>query len=390
MLSYVQNYGHLDFTEKPFNEVDAAVFSQLIYNDFKEVVEKGNILTLAEAAEKFYRIHTNEELENLLDIAQRASRLLTVCAQSKRYQSVIVSDFIDNVNDSIDKQISAANFLLSDDTLVVSFRGTDATVAGFKESAMLAYMFPIPAQIEALHYFQETAMIHDGELIICGHSKGGNLAQYAAVNCANSLQRQIKSVYSFDAPGFPQWFFERYDYRQIAERLNVFTPQGSLVGRALHMERVPNIIVSEAKQSKQHNVFTWLIEGDRFVRTDKFNEESDKLSAYLNDLVAYIGEEDLDVFYDALEQTANEMGVTSFYDLKKVDVSLLTIFIDSIQTLNPQQKERFMALARKVMADAAKGYVFDKAHKAKKYVISITNKIPVGKKKEDENKTDEN
>ena len=37
--------------------------------------------------------------------------------------------------------------------------------------------------------------------------KGGNLAVYACVNCANSLQTSIKSVDTFDAPGFPLWFF---------------------------------------------------------------------------------------------------------------------------------------------------------------------------------------
>lgn len=386
MLNYIEKYGNYDFIEKPFNEVDALIFSQLIYNDFKGVIGKGDILTLAEAAEKFYTLHDDEFVDGLLDVAKRAAKLLTVCSDSKRFGSVVVSDYIDNVNDSIDKQIAAANFLLSDDSLMVAFRGTDASVAGFKESAMLAYMFPIPAQIEALHYFQETAMVHDGYVRLCGHSKGGNLAIYACVNCANSLQKQISGVYSFDAPGFPEWFFDRYDYKQVEDKLSIYAPQGSLVGRALKMAKPYEIVVSNAKQNKQHNVSTWVINDDRFERAECFSEESDKMSAYLNELVAYIGDKDLEVFYDALEQTANELGISDFYDLKKVDVSLLTIFVDSIQTLTPEQKERFMALARKVMADFAKGYVSDKTQKAMGYVKNIAGKIPHKKKEE----TDEN
>lgn len=387
MFDYIEKYGSCDFIEKPFNEIDSLIFSQLIYNDFKGIIGKGDIFTLAEVADMFFKKNTDEDIDGLIDVAKRASKLLALCSNTKRYGSVVVSDYIDNVNDSIDKQIAAANFLLTDDSLMVAFRGTDASVAGFKESAMLAYMFPIPAQIEALHYFQETAMVHDGYVRLCGHSKGGNLAIYACVNCANSLQRKISGVYTFDSPGFPEWFFDRYDYKQVEDKLNIYAPQGSLVGRALTMAKQPVIVVSDAKQGKQHNVATWSVIDDHFETTDSFTEESDKLSAYFNDLVEYIGDKDLEVFYDALEQTANELGITDFYDLKKVDVSLLTIFVDSIQILSPEQKERLMALARKVMADFAKEYVIDKTQKAVGYVKNMAGKIPYKKKEKPEKET---
>lgn len=69
---------------------------------------------------------------------------------------------------------------------------------------MLSYMFPVPAQIEALYYFQETASLSEGDVRVCGHSKGGNLAVFAAVSCSNSLKKRIRGVYEYDAPGFPE------------------------------------------------------------------------------------------------------------------------------------------------------------------------------------------
>lgn len=384
LKEYLDKYGADYFIEKPVNEIDILIFSQLIYNDFKGIFEPGDSLTIGEAAVLFYDKHSDTELEALLDVAKRASRLLTLCAHSKRFRSIRMAYFIDNINDAIDKQICAVNFLLPDDSRVVSFRGTDASVTGFKESAMLAYMFPIPAQIEALHYFQETAMLAKGDVYACGHSKGGNLAVFAAVNCSNSLKRKIKGIYAFDAPGFPSWFFERYDYRQIREQIMLFNPQSSIVGRALTTEKEPQIVRSDAKRLNQHNVATWLIEDDHLVTTQHYDEESDKLAAYLNDLVEQIGEADWEAFCDAMEQTANQMGVSSFYDIKAVDTHLLNIVIDSIQTLTPEQKVRFRALARKVMADAAKDYMSQTATKAKSYVKNITSKIPLGKKKTEE------
>ncbi len=384
LQEYLDTYGDISFRDKPFNEVDNLIFSQLIYNDFGTIVEQDKRVFLSDAAAEFAAQHPEEKIDTLLDVAKRAARLLALVGKKRRYSGTVICNYINNISDAIDKQICAASFITSDGAMMVAFRGTDATVAGFKESAMLAYMFPVPAQIEALHYFQESAMLHRGKVRLCGHSKGGNLAIFAAVNCSNSLKKKIDTVYAFDAPGFPEWFFERYDYQQIRDSLHIVNPSNSIVGRALAMEKEPELVISTAKRGRQHNVATWVIEDDGFARAEAYTEESDKLGAYVNDLVAYIGDEDLEVFYDALEQTANQLGISDFYDLKEVDTNLVFIIIDSIQTLNPEQKKRFRALVMKVASDAAKDYMSGAATWAKGKVKTISQKLPfVGKNKEE-------
>ena len=113
---------------------------------------------------------------------------LQLCADTRRYGNTRLSSYVNNVNIKIDKQFSAVGFHLNDGSLLVAFRGTDTSITGVKESAMLSYMFPVPAQIEALYYFQETASLSEGDVRVCGHSKGGNLAVFAAVSCSNSLK----------------------------------------------------------------------------------------------------------------------------------------------------------------------------------------------------------
>ena len=383
IIDYLEKYGSTYFIEKPINEIDNLIFSQIVYNDFKGIVNEGEEITLKYAAAQFYSMHSDEEIDMLLGVVKRAAKILTLCANTKRFGGVILKKYINNINDDIDKQISAVNFVLPDGNIVVAFRGTDATVAGFKESAMLSYLFPIPAQIEGLHYFQETAMLNKGGVYVCGHSKGGNLAEFAAVNCSNSLKKKLKGIYAFDAPGFPIWFFDRYDYKQIRGVLHNINPQGSLVGRALYCDNTPEIVVSDGKTSKQHNVTLWHIIDDKFERAESYTPDSDKLSAYLNELVVYIGDEDLEAFYDALEKAANQLGITEFYDLKELDINMMTLFIDSHQTLTPEQKKRFNALARKVMADVAKGFVSDYATKGKVYVKKVTSRIPFKRKTEE-------
>lgn len=253
MLDYIEEYGNYSFKEKPFNEIDNLIFSQLAYTDFKNIADKQSV-SLLKGAKLFFAMYTQQEIDELIAISAKSADLLRRCSMAKRFQNIILCDYINNVSDDIDKQFSAIHFLLDDGCDVVAFRGTDVTVTGVKESAMLSYMFPVPAQIEALYYFQETCMRHSGDIILCGHSKGGNLAVFAAVNCSNSLKKRLKAVYEDDAPGFPKYFFDRYDYCQIKDKIHFFTPQGSIIGRMLFHDTEPAIVHSENSGLKQHQV----------------------------------------------------------------------------------------------------------------------------------------
>ena len=180
MLDYIEEYGNYSFKEKPFNEIDNLIFSQLAYTDFKNIADKQSV-SLLKGAKLFFAMYTQQEIDELIAISAKSADLLRRCSMVKRFQNIILCDYINNVSDDIDKQFSAIHFLLDDGCDVVAFRGTDVTVTGVKESAMLSYMFPVPAQIEALYYFQETCMRHSGDIILCGHSKGGNLAVFAQI-----------------------------------------------------------------------------------------------------------------------------------------------------------------------------------------------------------------
>lgn len=364
IVNYIKEYGSFTFTQKPFNEVDNAVFSQLIYTDFAGISDGVLKPTLKEAAEEFYTVYSLENIENLINIIARSARLLKLCADTKRYGDTVICRYVNNINDAIDKQFAAANFMLNDGSLLVAFRGTDVTVTGVKESAMLSYMFPVPAQIEALYYFQETAMLCSGDIRICGHSKGGNLAVFAAVNCSNSLKKRIVAVYEDDAPGFPKWFFDRYDYRQIKDKIHLFTPQSSIIGRMLYHDEKPHIIKSSNNGLKQHQVSSWIVDDDSFETVERYDHYSDFISEYINNLIDYIGDDDLELFFDTLENTAEKIGIDDFYDLKLMDIKRIISIIDSISELDNEKNLRFKAVLKKAVYDFSKEYFSQKAKSA--------------------------
>ena len=43
MLDYIEEYGNYSFKEKPFNEVDNLIFSQLAYTDFKNIADTQSV-----------------------------------------------------------------------------------------------------------------------------------------------------------------------------------------------------------------------------------------------------------------------------------------------------------------------------------------------------------
>ena len=355
MLDYIEEYGNYSFKEKPFNEIDNLIFSQLAYTDFKNIADKQSV-SLLKGAKLFFAMYTQQEIDELIAISAKSADLLRRCSMAKRFQNIILCDYINNVSDDIDKQFSAIHFLLDDGCDVVAFRGTDVTVTGVKESAMLSYMFPVPAQIEALYYFQETCMRHSGDIILCGHSKGGNLAVFAAVNCSNSLKKRLKAVYEDDAPGFPKYFFDRYDYCQIKDKIHFFTPQGSIIGRMLFHDTEPAIVHSENSGLKQHQVSSWEVDGDRFKYEEKYDRTSDFVSDYINELIDYISDEELQLFFDTLEYVAENIGIEDFYDIKELDIIKVFGLIDSITTLDDEHKTKFKQILKKVIADFTKEY----------------------------------
>ena len=62
-------------------------------------------------------------------------------------------------------------------------------------------------------------------LRIGGHSKGGNLAMYAAMQCSDILQEKLLSVYDNDGPGFPEGFSVPEEWKVFCQKSLVSFPR---------------------------------------------------------------------------------------------------------------------------------------------------------------------
>ena len=177
ILDYVKWMGSLDFTQYPFREADALVLCAISYFDLTPV--------LPDAAR---RAHVSDCLSMIT--AGQARQLITggnmgnleifeAAARSRRYGRLVIGDNIDILREEPALQFAAVTFYDADRAAFIAFRGTDASLAGWKEDFMIAFT-ETEAQKMAADYASKIFAKTSCPVSIAGHSKGGNLALYAA------------------------------------------------------------------------------------------------------------------------------------------------------------------------------------------------------------------
>lgn len=292
-----------DFSLRPFSPVDSLILSTAAYLRFPRSVDgvdswKGRRLQELFRAEEF------DGMFHIPWIAEQIRVLFTAMACSPRFRDVLVMGYRELSDPVAEKQFSAVTFRLSPGLYYVAFRGTDSSFVGWKEDFNMTFQCPIPAQAEALHYLEEAAFHCPGALLLGGHSKGGNLAVYAAGSADETLQQRIACVHSHDGPGFLRHVLLQEGFVRIAPRVERFLPQSAVVGLLLEQEKPSRIVKSSRSSVFQHDPFSWEVRDLDFVDSDKLStgaRYADKtLTAWLESLSAQERERFVDTLYGVL------------------------------------------------------------------------------------------
>lgn len=272
---YLDWRGDISFENNPFNELDALALSQFVYLQFNDIVsdnmDKGCVLRKASA--KYFKKHEGEEnsLTLLLLNCDSIARKMMDCV---RFKDIMLYKFRERYDQINAIQFAAISAKISDDCLVVSFRGTDDTLAGWEEDFRLCYMTPMDAQKEAAKYLKEVCETWDGKIIITGHSKGGNIGIYATMSLPDEYKDKVQCIYSFDGPGFLPHIVESDEYKKTIGKVISYMPQSSVVGMIMYNLGEIKVVRSNGKGFMQHAVVTWQVLGKDFVYENKFDNGS--------------------------------------------------------------------------------------------------------------------
>ena len=194
--------------------------------------------------------------------AQMKQQLFWMAA-SPRFRDLLIYDHAAAFDEARDLQFAATTYVCPGHFAYVGFRGTDTTLTGWREDFNMAYRAPVEAQALAARYLAAAGADSrlPETLLVGGHSKGGNLAEYAALTAAPEVQQRIARLYNHDGPGFKAGLFTAADYEPLAGRMTKQVPADSMVGILMESFMPVEVVQATGRGFEQHSVFRWVVEG---------------------------------------------------------------------------------------------------------------------------------
>ena len=313
MIEYLRWRGDLTFTQDPPNCVDALIFSTLSYVRYGGLVESHPEIpvSLCDAAEYFF---AQEGVENRVRV-EKDLDLLRQAACSTRFGQAKIVMYRDTFIPEQETQFAAMTFLLDDGSAFLAFRGTDYTLVGWKEDFNMSFRQTVPAQLLAQQYVRDVAAEYSVPMRLAGHSKGGNLAVFAAARVGPILQKRILEVYNQDGPGFTDYMMGDPGYLAMVPRIRTYIPQSSVIGMLLEHEEPYTVVKSRTVSLLQHDPHSWEIMGRELVTVEEVSEDSRFLDAAIKTWFAQMTDQERGRLVDVLFTLLGTGGVESTLDI---------------------------------------------------------------------------
>ena len=255
--------------------------------------------TLREAAEKCLR----EDTGFATPYPEPCRALLKEMGKSERFGSLMLSDYVSIEDEEENLLFSALCIDLPDGTRYISYRGTGDEIEDWRQDFMISFR-ETPAQKMALNYLLNEILTTDKQLRIGGHSKGANLALYAAMMLPDAYRERVIEIYNADGPGICPEFRQEKGYSEALAVMKRFIPEFSVVGMLFEPPVPATIVASSSSGILQHNAFTWQIEGNTFIRKKELSPECVEYKKIFDEWIESADMEDRETFtedfFDAL------------------------------------------------------------------------------------------
>lgn len=320
IIGYLQEHGHDTFEKRPFCATDALILSQLSYINWDGIVPEGKRASAGCRMKEILGMGKERQMVQGSFYGPQNLCLASVCANSVRFGDVRMFAYTSCCKRTVHLQFAALSFSLPGDRVCVVFRGTDESVNGWQENFSMLYRYPVPAQEMAVKYLEEMITANSkSRIIVSGHSKGGNLAVYAAAKCKSFLQNHIVRVYNFDGPGFNEGFLQDTGYRNMTGKIRKYVVPESIVGLFLNNEGKTFMVESAGHGMMQHDPYQWEIQEGRLKRAPKYDTEKRKQGELLNEKILKLPREDARKLIESFFTSLQKRGVADITQMKLED-----------------------------------------------------------------------
>ena len=309
LTDYVKWMGNLDFDQSPLRAADAMILCVISYFDLSPVFGDGRksvpvsdcVQMIEEGRARL--IITGGDLGNLA--------LFDAAVRTKRFGSLIMSDYTDISQTEPPLQFSAVTFTHRDSFSFIAFRGTDSSLAGWKENFMISFTKTRAQQLAEIYAADRIS--RGGNWYIAGHSKGGNLALYAACRLSDEELARVLHVYILDGPGLCPEVMDTELIRRVDPVTTCIIPEFDVIGKLFEPGITDTRIVKSFRDGLlQHSLPSWLIDHGELATAEKNTPRSLRLNEVMDSWIENRPPRERAIFVDELFEALDKAGVTDF------------------------------------------------------------------------------
>ena len=332
IADYLNWYGEFSFEEKALTEVDNFILCKLAYlilTDIKldEPVSLRNVVD---------RLKTKNGIQGAF---YDKEYLVELAASTERFGKILLSNHVDILNEELSAQFAAVTYDLTEDLRFIAFRGTDETMAGWKEDFMISFT-ETEAQKRAKAYLQNI-IDEKHRVIVAGHSKGANLALYATTHIDDDLLNHVEFIYLNDGPGLCPEVCDKACVSRIKDKALRFLPEYSIFGKLFEEVDIPGKIVKSSEEGvMQHDPFSWCVVHGKPAYGECNSPGSVFISQVLDQWIGSVNDARRTSFVDNLFNAIDKAGIKTTtqvvergpFAIEKILIELLSLDKSTVRT----------------------------------------------------------
>ena len=339
LIDYLEKVENLAFDQEPLNILDKVCINEIGYLTYEKWLTASDL-------KKPINLHDFAEGKELnpdysFMVTKERVELAEAIVRSRRFASLSLSNYRSVLDKEVEKQFAAMIFSLSElDYHQLVFRGTDDSVIGWKEDFQLTYSREIPAHRSAMTFLEDHLPNLSGRITVSGHSKGGNLALYSAVQSSTALREKIAELLLLDSPGLMKSLLEKPSYQELKAKMIVIRPQDSVVGVMLYWDRPAQLVAAEGIGFAQHNALTWEVDltTNDFAYEDQPTDLSQRLEESFQEWIEALPSQELKQVCDLVFDTILDSGIESLDDIGIQALPQIGQMLQEFGNLSDKQK----------------------------------------------------
>lgn len=340
LIDYLEKVENLTFDQEPLNILDKVCINEIDYLTYEKWLTASDL-------KKPINLHDFAEGKELnpdysFMVTKERVELAEAMVRSRRFASLSLSNYRSVLDKEVEKQFAAMIFSLPElDYHQLVFRGTDDSVIGWKEDFQLTYSREIPAHRSAMTFLEDHLPNLSGRTTVSGHSKGGNLALYSAVQSSTALREKIAELLLLDSPGLMKSLLEKPSYQELKAKMIVIRPQDSVVGVMLYWDRPAQLVAAGGIGFAQHNALTWEVDlaANDFVYEDQPTELSQRLEETFQEWIETLPNQELKQVCDLVFDTILDSGIESLDDIGIQALPQIGQMLQEFGNLSDKQKK---------------------------------------------------